>query len=335
MVVIKQQLVTSRAKTSSGTNGRKYITIHETANTSRGANAQAHANLQTNGFSASWHYTVDDKLAIQSFPHNVRCWHSGDGTGSGNFGSIGIEICVNSDGDFGKAVDNAAELVRKIMADEGIPIDNVVQHNRWSGKNCPTNLRNGSKGVNWVDFLRKVGSSQVDQASKPVVKPKPSAPAKPKPAPSTPAKPKTATSIVDWLNANKRDSSIGARKKLAVAHGIKGYSGTAAQNTALLKAVQGGVSKPVSNPNPAVKPADKPTSTRALRFGDSGAEVREMQRLLAKAFFYPEKGAKNKGVDGHFGRKTEDALKRFQSVHTPKEVDGYYGVNTKAALSKL
>lgn len=156
MVAIKQQLVSSRAKTYPGLNGKKYITIHETANTSRGANAQAHANLQSNGFSASWHWQVDDKQAIQSFPHTVRCWHAGDGRGSGNYDSIGIEICVNSDGDFKKAVQNAAKLVSKIMKEEKIPLQNVVQHNKWSGKDCPKNLRNNSKAFRWVDFINTV-----------------------------------------------------------------------------------------------------------------------------------------------------------------------------------
>lgn len=77
MVKVRKQLVSSRKNTYGGGNGRKFITIHETANTARGANAQAHANLQSNGFGSTWHYTVDDKEAIQSFPHSVRCWHAG------------------------------------------------------------------------------------------------------------------------------------------------------------------------------------------------------------------------------------------------------------------
>lgn len=153
---IKQQLVTSRAKTYSGINTCKYITIHETANKDKGADAQRHATLQSNGFSASWHYQVDDKQAIQSYPDTVRCWHAGDKTGPGNYSSIGIEICVNSDGDFKKAVANAVELVKVLMARHNIPIGNVVQHNKWSGKNCPTNLRNGSKGVTWSEFIAMV-----------------------------------------------------------------------------------------------------------------------------------------------------------------------------------
>lgn len=156
MVTRKQQLVSSRAATNPGTNGRKTITLHETANVSRGAGAQSHANLQSRGNSrqASWHWQVDDKEAIQSFPHIVRCWHAG--AGEGNNHSIAIEICVNSDGNFRKAVENAASLTRWIMQQENISINNVVQHNKWSGKNCPTNLRNGSKGINWNDFIGMV-----------------------------------------------------------------------------------------------------------------------------------------------------------------------------------
>ena len=52
----------------------------------------------------------------------------------------------------------------------------------------------------------------------------------------------TDTSIVDYLKSTKEDSSFAARKALAVEQGIvknaKDYTGTAAQNTALLKAVK-------------------------------------------------------------------------------------------------
>ncbi len=155
MVAIKQQLVASRSLTSGVGNPCNYITIHETANTNKGANAQSHANLQSKGNSrlASWHYQVDDKEIIQSFLDNVRCLHAGDGRGKGNMESIGIEICVNSDGNFKNAVKNAAELVKYLMKKHDIGISHVVQHSRWSGKDCPHNLRDGSKGINWNDFI--------------------------------------------------------------------------------------------------------------------------------------------------------------------------------------
>ena len=55
-------------------NPKKYITVHQTGNTDKGANAQVHANLQSrlNPRQASWHYQVDDKVVIQSFEDDVK-----------------------------------------------------------------------------------------------------------------------------------------------------------------------------------------------------------------------------------------------------------------------
>lgn len=75
------------------------ITIHETANTSEGADAEAHSDyLSTTSDEVSWHYTVDDHQIYQHLPDNEEAWHSGDR--EGNHSSIGIELCVNADGNF-------------------------------------------------------------------------------------------------------------------------------------------------------------------------------------------------------------------------------------------
>lgn len=169
MVQTRRQIVTGSSKVNKGTNRRRYITIHETANRSVGANAAAHANLQSRGNvrNASWHWQVDDHEAVQSFEHTARCWHAGDGSGPGNSDSIAIEVCVNADGDTVQAYRNAAELVRQIMAQEGIPLANVVQHNRWSGKNCPMGLRTGAYGMTWATFLSLVAGAPVTPTPKP------------------------------------------------------------------------------------------------------------------------------------------------------------------------
>lgn len=153
--VLRQQLVVDSNKIYFGENGRTHITIHETANRSRGANAAAHANLQSRGNVrlASWHWQVDDKEAVQSFPHTTRCWHAGDGRGQGNYNSIGIEICVNEDGDYDTALFRAAQLVAHIRQQENISIDKIVPHRYWSGKNCPTILLGGSTGNTWNSFI--------------------------------------------------------------------------------------------------------------------------------------------------------------------------------------
>ena len=54
------------------------------------------------------------------------------------------------------------------------------------------------------------------------------------------AKLNTQTSIVDYLKDKGEDSSLSARKKLAESMGITNYTGSSAQNTQLLKALQSG-----------------------------------------------------------------------------------------------
>jgi len=161
--MIRKHLVANNVAkrvTYGGLNGKKYIVIHETANTRKGANANAHARLQASGNSrqASWHYQVDDREIIQSFSDNVQCWHAGNKYYNQN--SIGIEICVNSDGDFKKAVDNAIKLTKHLMDKYNISANNVIQHNQASGKNCPRHLRSGEKGVSWDDFIAGVKSNE-------------------------------------------------------------------------------------------------------------------------------------------------------------------------------
>jgi len=174
--MIRKHLVANNVAkrvTYGGLNGKKYIVIHETANTRKGANANAHARLQASGNSrsASWHYQVDDKEIVQSFDDNKQCWHAGSRYYNQN--SIGIEICVNSDGDYKKAVDNAVKLTKHLMDKYKISADNVIQHNQASGKDCPRYLRAGNKGVTWHDFKAKLSDKKVGStnASKPAKKP--------------------------------------------------------------------------------------------------------------------------------------------------------------------
>ena len=157
MVIIRKKLVPDSiaARVSYGKiNKKKFIVVHETDNTRSGADADAHARLQMNGNGrqASWHWQVDDKEAVQSFEHMWSCWAAG--SYKGNEEGIQVEMCVNSDGNYLKAVQNTAELVAKIMKDEGIPIKNVVQHNYFSGKNCPSKMRAGK--VSWAQFITMV-----------------------------------------------------------------------------------------------------------------------------------------------------------------------------------
>ncbi|WP_342550413.1 hypothetical protein MKX57_16220 [Lysinibacillus sp. FSL M8-0216] len=65
-------------------------------------------------------------------------------------------MCVNSDGDYVRTVQNTAALVAKILKDESLTINDVVQHNFYSGKNCPSKMRSTSAPIPWSSFLQMV-----------------------------------------------------------------------------------------------------------------------------------------------------------------------------------
>lgn len=140
-------------------NNPKYIIIHETDNTSSGAGAETHCKAQANGNigKASVHYYVDDTGVYQAVEHKHATWNCGDGNnryGINNKNTISIEICVNSDSDYNKAVDNTVELVRYLK--NGYYSNcQVVRHYDASRKNCPRRiLANGY----WNTFLERVNS---------------------------------------------------------------------------------------------------------------------------------------------------------------------------------
>ncbi|KYG90821.1 hypothetical protein A0U40_17655 [[Bacillus] sp. KCTC 13219] len=158
MLKTRKYLVPSSmaAKVTYGkTNSKKKICIHETGNKSKGSCADNHARLQANGNNrqASWHWTVDDKEAVQSFEHDYACWAAG--TTTGNKEAIQIEMCVNSDGNYARTVENTAMLVAQILKEEKLAAKDIVQHHYYSKKNCPEIMRSG-KIITWQQFLRKV-----------------------------------------------------------------------------------------------------------------------------------------------------------------------------------
>lgn len=136
----------------------RWITIHDTGNTAITAHARNHAKYLRGNVAAalrkSWHFTVDDTEIYQHLPLTESGFHAGDGDGPGNRTSIGIEICENKGIDRTRAEANAAWLTAGLLTDHKLGIEAVVQHNRWSGKNCPRILRGRPGG--WAGFLEAV-----------------------------------------------------------------------------------------------------------------------------------------------------------------------------------
>lgn len=154
--LIVSDAVSNRVSFGRG-NPRNYLTIHQTGNTDEGSNAMAHHRLQArSGVGYGWHWQVDDHEAIQTHSHDFKIWNAGDGRGKGNTQSISIEICVNSDGDYNQSVENGAKLAALLLKEENIDISKMVQHNYWSGKDCPHEIRAGKNGITWAVFVEKV-----------------------------------------------------------------------------------------------------------------------------------------------------------------------------------
>ncbi len=140
-----------------------WIVVHETAMTIAGQDAELLANIQyryafqqDDARAASWNYQIDAYSIYQSFEDDVICWHAGDGTsyGTGNTNGIGIEMCVNRDGNYEGTIHNNAKLVASLMLKYNLNLDNVKRHYDMSGKECPSYLIRTSRWEEFVEMVR-------------------------------------------------------------------------------------------------------------------------------------------------------------------------------------
>lgn len=136
-----------------------YIVIHDTGNTSRGANAETHFHYFNNADrGASAHYFVDDKQILRIIKDEDKSWHCGDGHGKygiTNENSIGIEMCINADGDENKTYQATVELTKHLMNQYNIPVERVVRHYDASRKICPYTW-NKNNWAKWQQFKQDI-----------------------------------------------------------------------------------------------------------------------------------------------------------------------------------
>ena len=160
---INKDYISTRNTSGTG-NPCKYIVIHETDNTSKGAGARKHAEAQSKGHLSgmSVHYYCGSDGVFQAAEHTRKCWHVGKNyvdkpnvADASNSNTIGIEICVNSDGDYTKARQNAIELVKHLIKTTGIPTERVIRHYDAKGKYCPRKMMDDAKL--WNDFKTAIG----------------------------------------------------------------------------------------------------------------------------------------------------------------------------------
>jgi N-acetylmuramoyl-L-alanine amidase CwlA len=149
------------------------VVVHWTANEAKGADAVANRNYFGRAYrtvngehyevakvdgkdvpfrSASAHLNVDDTELVEVLPWKKgqaeMGYHVGAktyikgitdklGTTYPNNKTIGLEICVNSDGDFTKAYANGIKVIAMMLKEHGLGIDKLFRHYDVTGKACP------------------------------------------------------------------------------------------------------------------------------------------------------------------------------------------------------
>lgn len=181
----RELLVPKYSKRRKGTKLKSIagVTIHNTGNTSKGADADANARYQKNSCNEAvngWHWTVDENEAVLSIPEDEVAEHAGKR--KYNDTTVGIEICENKDGDLLRATDNGAQLAAQVLKRQGfkkaIWKQNIFQHHDASGKNCPSRIR-ANEPYSWDEFVKRVNaymngtisSIETNKPSAPTVKP--------------------------------------------------------------------------------------------------------------------------------------------------------------------
>lgn len=139
----------------------KYIVVHDTGNKDKGANVDSHYNyFNGSDRQSSADFFVDSNKIGQFNPdiNNCYTWHCGDGHGEygiTNANSIGVECCINSDGNYDQAVKNTIELVQYLMKTFNIDIGHVVRHYDASRKNCPA-VMSANNWAKWTEFKNRL-----------------------------------------------------------------------------------------------------------------------------------------------------------------------------------
>ena len=159
---VKRQIAYNRTARNAAI---RYIVVHDTGNTGTGADAQAHFNYFNGGNrDSSADIFVDDHSAWYVNDYTkYYSWHCGDGKGKygiTNANSVGVEMCINADGDYQAALQNTAAVVRELMAELKIPIDRVVRHYDASRKNCPASM-SANNWARWNELKNMIESEEM------------------------------------------------------------------------------------------------------------------------------------------------------------------------------
>lgn len=135
----------------------QYITLHNPATNGASAENLTEYADNNNGYK-SWHLTIIGNKVFQELPFTEVGWHAGDGyNGPGNRLSIALEI-----GEDEVSENTAKVFVAYLMIEYNIPIEKIVPHKRWSGKNCPAYTL-----LHWDKYIKSIEEYYKDITKEP------------------------------------------------------------------------------------------------------------------------------------------------------------------------
>ena len=320
---------------------------------------------------ASAHIFVDRTEAICIIPLNEVAYHANDvqqfvngqpyrGVAAlkpnANFLSIGVELCIEKNGTFhpdtiARAEQVCAELCKKFKLD---PINDIVRHYDITHKICPapwvsrsqgfTDFKNGVKarlgGVVINKPTNNKSKTNTDSNKGRFIK-------------------NTVVSSDGLVLRTQRSASSSMVLNLPNGTAVKYQLGSTVNgwgyveytnskgrtfhgyvNVSYIKSdneLKSGGKKKVTASKPKKQKSKFSLPTGIFKITSPltrGEAVKQIQTALAALHYYPDKNAKNFGIDGAYGAKTANAVKRFQSMYG-LTADGIYGPKTKAKIEAL
>ncbi|MGB3160353.1 MAG: N-acetylmuramoyl-L-alanine amidase [Carnobacterium sp.] len=323
--MLKINKMISKFNHYNGGNNVEYIVLHDV-----GALGQAKANADyfyNANRGASAHLFVDETSIWQSIEFNNPAWHVGDdkpndkhdiGDLIHNRNSIGVEMCLDKNWKVtAKTQKNTVELAQHLM--KLYPNAKVVRHYDASGKLCPRSM-SGNNWQEWNTFYKRITGATIIPNI---------------PHINTPNSHTVVKNDTLWGLSKQYNVSVPELKSW---NNLKSDTIIVGQKL-VFKKVNIPVVKPVVLPAPAPIKSKlnlpngvyRYRSIEAMRHGN---DVLQIQLALSSIYFYPNKGSKNNGCDGWFGKDTADAVRRFQSVYG-LVADGVYGDITRKKLESL
>ncbi|MEC1034677.1 peptidoglycan-binding protein, partial [Bacillus paralicheniformis] len=261
-----------------------------------------------------------------------------------NTKSISVELCFEKNCKIhSETVQNAAELVADLCKRYGLSTDKIVRHYDVTNKNCPAPWVRDSSQL--AAFRKKVdnllGNKTVSKET------------------ASTSQPSKSTGTI--LKKGASGSQVKALQKRLIKAGFKlpkfgadGHYGDETKQAVLSLQKKAGIAVdgiygPATEKALQIVEAKKKKSSSSGKKSSyklpsgiykvksplmQGTAVRQIQEALSALYFYPDKGAKNNGIDGYYGPKTANAVKRFQLMNG-LSADGIYGPKTKAKLEAL